>query len=69
MLSFEKARKVPPMVTESGITLNAPPPWNLATVTTCKRVHFMLNGTYDCQQPQRLQNCNEKENINDVFFF
>ena len=36
MLSFEKALKVPPMVTESGITLNAPPPWNFATVTTCK---------------------------------
>jgi hypothetical protein len=29
---------VPPIVTESGITLNAPPPWNFATVTTCKGI-------------------------------
>lgn len=34
-LSFEKARKVPPIVTESGMTLNALPPWNFPTVTTC----------------------------------
>ena len=37
-LCFENARKVPPIVTESGITLNAPPPWNFATVTTCKGI-------------------------------
>lgn len=37
-LSLENARKVPPIVTESGITLNAPPPWNFATVTTCKGI-------------------------------
>lgn len=35
-VSFEKDRNVPPMATESGITLNAPPPWNFATVTTYK---------------------------------
>jgi hypothetical protein len=41
-LSFENALKVPPIVTESGITLNAPPPWNLETVTTCKFMRFYL---------------------------
>lgn len=35
-LSFENARNVPPIVTESGITLYAPPPWNFPTVTTLK---------------------------------
>ena len=42
-LSFEKARKVPPIVTESGITLNASPPWNFATVTTCGDMLYINN--------------------------
>lgn len=39
-LLVEKALNVPPMVTESGITLKAPPPSNLATVTTCKHIAY-----------------------------
>lgn len=33
----DNARNVPPKVTVSGITLNASPPLNVVTVTTCSR--------------------------------
>lgn len=39
-LSFENALKVPPIITESGITLNAAPPWNMPMLTTCKVMAF-----------------------------
>ena len=42
-LSFESARKVPPIVTDSGITLNAPFPRKFATVTTCEDMLYNSN--------------------------